>query len=260
MKTAFRTSNPVFSSKSFGGFVGTEARGAQPMGDTRVMTIRGTVDRTAILLAVLVATAIIPWRIAFGGGDPAALMPFLGLGLIGGFVLALVTVFKKNWAPVTAPLYAACEGLVLGGVSALYESRYQGIVIQAVGLTLGTLAVLLVAYKTRVIRATERFKTGVIAATCAIALMYMLSWVLGMFGVNIGFIHSTGLLGIGISLVIVGVAALNLILDFDLIEQASKQGAPKYMEWYGGFGILVTLVWLYLEILRLLSLLNRRRD
>ena len=182
------------------------------------------------------------------------------LGLVGGLILAMVTVFKQSWARVTAPLYAACEGLVLGGVSAIYEARYQGIVLQAVGLTLGTLAVMLVAYKTRAIKATEKFKMGVICATGAIALVYMVSWILGMFGINIGFIHSTGWLGIGISLVIVGVAALNLVLDFDLIEQGARQGAPKYMEWYGGFGVLVTLVWLYLEILRLLSLLNRRRD
>ena len=235
MSTAFRTSNPVFSQKSFGGFVGTRARpagAAQAQQDTRVMTVQGTVDRTAILLAILTLTAIVPWRIAFGGGDPAALMPLLGLGLIGGLVLAMVTVFKQSWARVTAPLYAACEGLVLGGVSAIYEARYQGIVIQAVGLTLGTLAVMLVAYKTKAIRATEKFKLGVIAATGAIALVYMLSWILGMFGINIGFIHSTGWLGIGISLVIVGVAALNLVLDFDLIEQGARQGAPKYMEWY----------------------------
>jgi len=259
MSTAFRTSNPVFSQKSFGGFVGTRpAPTAQQ--DTRVMTVQGTVDRTAILLAILTLTAIVPWRIAFGGGDPAALMSLLGLGLVGGLVLAMVTVFKQSWARVTAPLYAACEGLVLGGVSAIYEARYQGIVLQAVGLTLGTLAVMLIAYKTKAIRATEKFKLGVIAATGAIALVYMLSWILAMFGINIGFIHSTGLLGIGISLVIVGVAALNLVLDFDLIEQGARQGAPKYMEWYGGFGVLVTLVWLYLEILRLLSLLNRRRD
>jgi uncharacterized YccA/Bax inhibitor family protein len=259
MSTAFRTSNPVFSQKSFGGFVGTRAAPTAQQ-DTRVMTVQGTVDRTAILLAILTLTAIVPWRIAFGGGDPAALMSLLGLGLVGGLVLAMVTVFKQSWARVTAPLYAACEGLVLGGVSAIYEARYQGIVLQAVGLTLGTLAVMLIAYKTKAIRATEKFKLGVIAATGAIALVYMLSWILGMFGINIGFIHSTGLLGIGISLVIVGVAALNLVLDFDLIEQGARQGAPKYMEWYGGFGVLVTLVWLYLEILRLLSLLNRRRD
>src|SRR5262245_44422024 len=136
MSAAFRTSNPVFSSKSFGGFVGQQASSA-PAADVRVMTVKGTVDRTAILLAVLVAAAIVPWRIAFGGGDPAGLLPLLGIGLIGGFVLALVTVFKQSWAPVTAPLYAICEGLVLGGVSAMYEARYQGIVLQAVGLTLG---------------------------------------------------------------------------------------------------------------------------
>ena len=150
--------------------------------------------------------------------------------------------------------------VALGSVSALFEARYPGIVFQAVALTLGTLATLLVAYKTRAIRATEGFKKGVIAATGGIVLVYLFSWLLRMFGIDLGFMHSTGWLGIGISLVIVVVAALNLVLDFDLIEQGAKQGAPKYMEWYGAFGVLVTLVWLYLEILRLLSILNRRRD
>ena len=190
MKTAFRTSNPVFSSKSFGGFVGTEARRAQPTGDTRVMTVRGTVDRTAILLAVLVVGAIIPGGSPSAAAIPAALMPFLGLGLIGGFVLALVTVFKKSWAPVTAPLYAACEGLVLGGVSALFEPRYPGIVIQAVGLTFGTLAVLLVAYKTRADPGHRELQARASSPRPArIALLYLVSMVLGFFGVSIRFIH-----------------------------------------------------------------------
>jgi uncharacterized YccA/Bax inhibitor family protein len=205
-------------------------------------------------------TAIWPWRQWFEARDPGALLTWLGIGVGGGFVLALLTIFVKKWAPVLAPLYAALEGLALGSVSALYESRYPGIVFQAVALTFGTLAALLVAYKTRAIKATENFKLGVVAATGAIALVYLLSFVLGMFGMPVGFMHSNGWLGIGISLVVVFVAALNLVLDFDFIEQGANQGAPKYMEWYGAFGLMVTLVWLYLEILRLLSKLNRRRD
>jgi uncharacterized YccA/Bax inhibitor family protein len=186
-------------------------------------------------------------------------VPWLGIGALGGFVVALVTIFKKSWAPALSPVYAALEGLALGSISAIYEARYPGIVFQAVALTIGTLATMLIAYKTRAIKATENFKLGVVAATGAIALVYVMSAVLGLFGINVGFMHSAGWLGIGISLLVVFVAALNFVLDFDFIEKGAEQGAPKYMEWYGAFGLLVTLVWLYLEILRLLSKLNRRR-
>lgn len=257
MKTAFRTANPALSTKSFesfGGFVGTGARSASD-----VMTIQGTVNKTAILLAIVVAIGLLPWRIVFKGGDPGAVMPLLWIGLIGGLVLALLTIFKKNWAPFVAPLYAGCEGLVLGGISAMYEMRFPGIVFQAVALTFGTLAVLLVTYKTGAIKATPNFKRGVIAATGAVCLAYIVTFVLRAFGVDVGFMHSAGPLGIGISMVIVVIAALNLVLDFDFIEDGAKKGAPKFMEWYGAFGLLVTLVWLYLEILRLLSKLNSRR-
>ena len=224
------------------------------------MTIQGTVDKTAILLAVTIFTAIWPWRLLFESHDPGVVIPWLLIGALGGLITAMVTIFKKSWAPVTAPIYAACEGLVLGSISALYELRSHGIAFQAMALTFGTLAVMLVAYKTKAIKATEGFKLGVIAATGAIAIVYLLSMVLSMFDVHMGFIYSSGPLGIGISLVVVIVAALNLVLDFDLIEQGARQGAPKFMEWYGAFGILVTLVWLYLEILRLLSKLNDRRS
>jgi uncharacterized YccA/Bax inhibitor family protein len=254
MKTAFRTSNPALSAKSFGGFVGTA-----PASTAGAMTVQGTVDRTAILLAVLTVVGIWPWRVYFNGGDPAAVLPYLGAGLLGGFVLALVTIFKKSWAPVTAPLYAACEGLFLGGVSAMYEVRFPGIVFQAVALTIGTLLVLLVTYRTGALRATTGFKRGVIAATGALCVVYLVSLLLRSFaGISVGFIYSAGPLGIGFSLLVVVIAALNLVLDFDLIEQGVRQGAPRYMEWYGAFGLLVTLVWLYLEILRLLSKLRRR--
>jgi uncharacterized YccA/Bax inhibitor family protein len=259
MKTAFRTSNPALSSKSFGGFVGVDPRTASSHTETRAMTIQGTVDKTAILLAVTIFAAIWPWKLLFETRDPNVVLPWMMIGSIGGFILALVTIFKKSWAPVTAPLYAAAEGLALGSISAMFEVRYHGIAFQAMALTFGVLAVMLVAYKTKAIRATEGFKLGVIAATGAIALVYLLSMVLGMFGVHMGFMYSSGPLGIGISLVVVVIAALNLVLDFDVVEQGVRAGAPKYMEWYGAFGILVTLVWLYLEILRLLAKLNDRR-
>jgi uncharacterized YccA/Bax inhibitor family protein len=263
ISTAFRSSNPALSSKSFGGFVAVDPSSPSASSsrtDARAMTIQGTVDKTAILLAVTIFAAIWPWRLLFESRDPGMVMPWLLIGSLGGFITAMVTIFKKSWAPVTAPIYAACEGLALGSISALFELRYHGIAFQAMALTFGTLAVMLVAYKTKAIKATEGFKLGVIAATGAIALVYLLSMVLSLFGVHMGFIYSSGPLGIGISLLVVIVAALNLVLDFDLIEQGARQGAPKFMEWYGAFGILVTLVWLYLEILRLLSKLNNRRS
>jgi len=248
-----RTANPALSAKSFGGFVGVRS-------DAPAMTIQGAVNRTAILLAVVMVAALWPWRLFFRTGDPTQLFPYLAIGSIAGFVLALVTIFKKDWSPVTAPIYAGCEGLVLGSLSALFEARYPGIAFQATALTLGVLAVLLIAYKTGAIKATEKFRMGVFAATGAVCVVYMLSFVLRMFGVEMPFLHSTGTVGIGISLVIVVIAALNLVLDFDFIEQGAARGAPRFMEWYAAFGLLLTLVWLYLEILRLLARLASRRD
>ena|SRR6185312_662256 len=258
MRTAFRSSNPALNAKSFGGFVGVGG-GAAAQAGSGAMTIRGTVDKTAILLAVATVAALLPWRLFLRTGDPALLTPWMALGTIGGFVTALVTIFKKRWAPISAPIYAACEGLALGSLSALLEVRYPGIVLRAMALTFATLGVMLVAFRTKAIRATDGFKLGVVAATGGIALVYLASAVLGLFGVHVGLWQSSGPVGIGISLVVVVVAALNLVLDFDLIQQGAAQGAPKYMEWYGAFGLLVTLVWLYLEILRLLSKLNSRR-
>jgi uncharacterized YccA/Bax inhibitor family protein len=223
------------------------------------MTIQGTVNKTGIMLALLLLTAGWSWNLFFTSGDPAAVMPWVWGGLIGGFIVAMVTVFKKTWAPITAPLYSLLEGLFLGGLSAIFEANYPGIVIQAVALTFGTLFALLLAYKSGMIRATENFKLGVAAATGGIFLVYMASMVLGFFGVSIPFIHESGLIGIGFSLFVVVIAAMNLVLDFDFIESGSKRGLPKYLEWYGAFGLMVTLVWLYLEILRLLSKLMSRR-
>jgi len=222
------------------------------------MTLNGTVQKTALLLFGVVATATLSWRRTAGTEDPSALLPYILIGGLGGFIVALVTIFKKEWSPVTAPLYAVLEGLFLGVISAMFEAMYPGIVFQAVILTFGTLASLLLAYQTGLIRATENFKLGVTAATGGIALIYLVGFVMSFFGAGIPYIHESGMIGIGFSLFVVVIAALNLVLDFDFIENGVEKGAPKYMEWYASFGLLVTLIWLYLEILRLLSKLRSR--
>jgi uncharacterized YccA/Bax inhibitor family protein len=245
----FRTSNPTLSPSTFN----------QPVaaGEQR-MTIQGAVNKSGILLALAILSAAFTWN-RFSE-NPAAAMPLVTVGAIGGLIVALVTCFKKQWSPVTAPIYALLEGLVLGGISAVFNKQWNGIVLQAAMLTFGTLFTMLAAYRSGWIRATEKFKTGVIAATGGIFLLYLVSWILGMFGVNMSFMHGSGLMSIGISVFVVIIAALNLVLDFDVIEQGAQLGAPKYLEWYAGFSLLVTLVWLYLEILRLLAKLNSRRD
>jgi len=243
-----KTSNPALSANAFR-FAQTDS------GDS--MTISGAVNKTGVLLICAVVTAVWSWN-RFTVAPETAALPLM-IGAIGGFIVALVTIFKKEWAPVTAPLYALLEGLVLGSVSAMYEARFHGIAIQAVGLTFGTLFALLLAYRAGMIRATEKFKLGVIAATGGIAIFYLVEFVLGFFGVHFAAINGSGAIGIGFSVVVVIVAALNLVLDFDFIENGARAGAPKYMEWYAAFGLMVTLIWLYLEILRLLSKINSRK-
>ena len=249
-----RSGNPALSESTFLDL----GSGTVVRRDADAMSLNGTVNKTAFLLVLVLATSMFTWSKAYAGAG-AGLMPWVWGGAIGGLVLALVTVFKKQWAPVTAPLYAAVEGLFIGAISAVFEQRFPGIVIQAVGLTFGTMAALLVAYRSGLIKATENFKLGVVAATGGIALIYLVNIGMGLLGFEgMGFIHDSGWMGIGFSAVVVVVAALNLVLDFDFIEQGVEQGAPKYMEWYAAFGLLVTLVWLYLEILRLLSKLQSR--
>ena len=249
-----RSGNPALSESTFLDL----GSGTVVRRDADAMSLNGTVNKTAFLLVLVLATSMFTWSKAYAGAG-AGLMPWVWGGAIGGLVLALVTVFKKQWAPVTAPLYAAVEGLFIGAISAVFEQRFPGIVIQAVGLTFGTMAALLVAYRSGLIKATENFKLGVVAATGGIALLYLVNIGMGLFGFEgMGFIHDSGWMGIGFSAVVVVVAALNLVLDFDFIEQGVEQGAPKYMEWYAAFGLLVTLIWLYLEILRLLAKLQSR--
>ncbi len=246
-----RTANPALGDTTFSG-LGRVARAEA------AMSIQGTTNKALLLLQCVFITASWTWSIFFKSGNPAAVAPLLGVGAIGGFIVALVTIFKPAWAAVTGPIYALLEGLVLGGVSSLAEAQYPGIVIQAVGLTFGTCLALLLAYKSGLIRASENFKLGVVAATGGIALFYLVALILGFFGVGIPLIFGSGPVGIIFSLVVVIIAALNLVLDFDFIEQGAAQGAPKYMEWYAAFGLMVTLIWLYLEILRLLMKLRSR--
>jgi uncharacterized YccA/Bax inhibitor family protein len=228
--------------------------------DGEAMTLNGTINKTGILLLLTVLTAAFSWNQALGpDGLPApGFAVYMWGGAIGGLVLALITVFKKTWSPVTAPLYALVEGFFLGAISAVYNAKFDGIVMQAVMLTFGILFALLFAYRSGLIKATENFKLGVVAATGGIALVYLATIALGFFGIKIPLIHESGLVGIGFSLFVVVIASLNLVLDFDFIETGVEQGAPKYMEWYGAFGLMVTLVWLYLELLRLLSKLQSR--
>ncbi|MSU40126.1 MAG: Bax inhibitor-1/YccA family protein [Pedosphaera sp.] len=242
-----RSANPALNAQVF-----TKSRGTAD----GAMTLNGTVNKAAVLLFLVVISAALTWD-KVRMGDPN-LMPWLLGGMIGGLVMSIATIWKPHWAPRTAPLYAACQGLFLGVVSAFFERMYPGIVVQAVGLTFGTLFALLAAYRSGLIKATENFKLGVFAATGAIGIIYLVSMVLNSFGTEMPYIHKSGLIGIGFSAFVVVIAALNLVLDFDFIEQGCDTGAPKYMEWYAAFGLMVTLIWLYLEFLRLLSKLRSR--
>lgn len=248
-----RTTNPVFSRFS------EAARRGTGITSTEVMTVRGTATKALILLAVLAFSATLTWQqIAAGRTD--LIMPALLVGGIGGLVFALITSFRPQSAPWSAPIYASLEGLVLGAISALYNARFAGLPQQAVLLTFGVAAGVLVLYRFRLLQATAGFQKMMLGATMGIALFYAGSMLLSLFGVQIGYFTSSSPLAIGVNLVIAGVAALNLVLDFDRIEEGSRAGAPKQFEWYGAFGLMVTLIWLYLELLRLLSRLQGRRD
>jgi uncharacterized YccA/Bax inhibitor family protein len=240
-----RTANPALNKNTF-----TDVNSSE-----NSMTLGGTANKCLILLCILLATATYTWGL---GADGQVLMI---IGVIGGLITALITIFKKTASPITAPIYAAFEGLFLGGISSIFEVMYPGIVSQAVFLTLGIFFALLFAYKSRIIRPTENFKLGVFAATAGIAVVYVINLFMGFFGSSIPVlqIDNASPLSIGISIFIVIIAALNLVLDFDFIESGVEAHAPKYMEWYSAFGLMVTLVWLYIEILRLLAKLNSRR-
>ena len=240
LNTFGRSGNPAFTRN----FENTET-----FSQTERMTLDGAVNKTAILLALCFGGAFAGWNV------PALMLP----GAIIGLVLALVTIFRSpSKAGTTAPFYAAFQGMALGGITVFYEMQFPGIAIQAIGLTFGILASLLFCYKSGLIKPTENFRLMVVSATMGIMLLYFVSFIMSLFGSGIGFIHSNGLFGIGLSLFIVGIASLNLVLDFDYIEDGADRGLPKYMEWYGAFSLMVTLIWLYLEILRLLAKLRSR--
>ncbi len=240
-----KSSNPFLSEKSLmrggssGGFAGIS---------TDRMTVAGAVNKTLLLAGIMLVTA----TIGFSNANPL----FIWGGAIGGLVVVLIASFKPNLSPVLAPVYAALEGLFVGGISAIYAAAFNGIIFQAVTLTLAVLFMMLFVYKSGMIRVTDKFRRGVVMATGAILVVYLLNWVLSMFGVNMPYLHEGGMFGIGISLVIVGVAALNLLLDFDAFEKGEQMGAPAYMEWFMGMGLLITLVWLYVEILRLIAMFS----
>jgi|TARA_B110000967_G_scaffold37890_1_gene37404 uncharacterized YccA/Bax inhibitor family protein len=244
---SYRSGNPALNSKAFTSV--PNRRGAE-LND--VMTIKGTVDKTAMGLFLLIFSGYYSFN-----PEMTYLIP---VGVFGGLIVAIITIFKKEWSPYTVPLYAILEGLALGSISYMFNESYEGIVVQAIGLTLGILTSLLLAYRSGIIKATENFKLGVFAATGGIFLLYFVSFIMSFFGSGISVLDpsNSSLMSIGISLFIVVIASLNLVIDFDFIEEGAEKGVPKYMEWYGAFGLLVTLVWLYLEILKLLSKLRSR--
>jgi uncharacterized YccA/Bax inhibitor family protein len=253
-----KTSNPALGKNTFNDFAQSQYGGSLVDAAAR-MTLSGTVNKTGILLLCAIATAAWTWNSFMQTRDMSTVGPAIMIGAFGGLIVAFVTIFKKAWSPVTAPIYALLEGLVLGGISAVFELRYPGIAMEAVGLTFGTLFVLLLAYKSGLIKVTQKFRLGVVAATGGIMLFYFLQILLSFFHISFfSSVFGSGLIGIGFSLFVVAIASLNLVLDFDFVEQGVSQGVPKYMEWYAAFGIMVTLVWLYLEMLRLLSKVRSR--
>ena len=248
----FKSGNPTLSEKTFEKTINT-------YGDSGVMTERGTLNKFGLLMILVLASASFTWKAA---AESVNVMPWIIASGIGGVIIVLILAFRPVWAAFLAPIYALVEGVFVGGISAFYNDAFAqvapGIVMQAVGITFGVVIAMFVLYRFEIIKATQKFKTIIFTATAGVAIFYLLAFVLRFFNIEMPLIHSSGTWGIVFSLVVVGIAALNLILDFDMIEQGSAMGAPKYMEWYGAFGLLVTIVWLYIEILRLLSKFARR--
>ncbi|WP_026764946.1 Bax inhibitor-1/YccA family protein [Sediminibacterium salmoneum] len=251
----FKSGNPTLTEKMFDK---SHEMAANNMG---TMTVRGAINKFGFMMLMLIAGAAYNWNL-YEQLKQDTMTTLMWVGIIGGLISALAISFKPNWAPVLAPLYALLEGLFIGAISAImnaaFADSYPGLIMQAVGLTFGVALAMFLLYNFRVISATERFKSIVFTATLGIGIFYLITMVLRMFGVNVSFMYDSSLLSIGISLFVVGIAALNLIMDFDMIEQGAERGAPKFMEWYGAFGLMVTIVWLYIEMLKLLSKLSSR--
>ena len=247
---SFRSGNPALSSKIF---ENEKNKNNGPLIKDDVMTIKGTVDKTAMSILLLLMAGY------FSFTEDS--MIFMITGLIGGIITLIITIRKKHLSPITVPVYAMFQGLMLGGISFMYGQLFEGIVFNAIMITVSILISLLFAYRSGIIKATENFKLGVFAATGGLALFYLISFIGSFFGLGFSVMDPTNasLFSIGFSLVVIVIASLNLVLDFDFIEEGAEKGAPKYMEWYGAFGLIVTLVWLYLEVLRLLAKLSSRR-
>jgi len=249
----FKSGNPALSEKNFQNTVVIDPANA--------MTVRGTLNKFGFLFLMVMGTAFYSWKEFNTGGN---VTPLIWIGAIGGLIVAFVIIFKKEWAPFLAPLYALLEGLFLGAISAIYNDAFGAkapdLIMNAIGLTFGTAIAMYFLYTFKIIRATQKFKAIILTATVGIAIFYFITMILGMFNINVSFLSQGTTFGILFSLFVVAIAALNLILDFDMIERGAEAGAPKYMEWYGAFGLLVTIVWLYLEILRLLSKLTSRNS
>ncbi len=248
----FKSGNPTLTEKMFDRSLQLEAT----MQGT--MSVRGTLNKFGFLLLMIIAGAAYNWHL-FQEQQFGQMQVWMIVGIVGGLISAIAITFKPNWAPYIAPLYGLLEGLFIGGVSAIFNKAFvPGLVMQAVGLTFGVAFAVFLLYNFRIVKATEKFKSIIIASTLGIGLFYLLTMLLNLFGVNVSFVYDSSMLSIGISLFVVAIAALNLVLDFDMIEQGAERGAPKFMEWYCAFGLMVTLVWLYFEILKLLSKLSSR--
>ena len=251
----FKSGNPTLSEKRFKDTVLD-----QIVTHENAMTVKGTLQKFGFLFLMMMATAFYSWKEVMEGGSNAQL--FIYVGAFGGLALALVLMFKKEWAPYIAPAYALLEGLFVGAISAYFHYAFAGqapgIVLNAVGLTFGTAIAMYLLYSFKIIKATAKFKAIIMTATAGIAIFYLIAIAMRFFGFDIAFLHEGSAMGIGFSVFVVALAALNLILDFDMIENGAALGAPKYMEWYGAFGLLVTIIWLYLEILRLLSKISKK--
>jgi uncharacterized YccA/Bax inhibitor family protein len=241
----FKSSNPLLNEE----VLAKSAQEVRGLAGDHTMTVSGAVNKTLLLFSLMMVTTAISWA--------APNKVFMFVGMIGGLISAIAVSFKPKWSPVVAPIYALFEGLFIGTVSAIYASTYNGVVFNATVSTLGLLFLMLFLYKSGIIKVTEKFRGGVIMATMGIGLLYLVSWVMSFFGVNIPFLHESSMMGIVLNVGIIGVATLNLLLDFDNFDEGERHGAPAYMEWNAAMGLLVTLVWLYIEILRLASKLSR---
>ncbi|MFH1408529.1 MAG: Bax inhibitor-1/YccA family protein [Nanoarchaeota archaeon] len=245
-----RTANPALNKNAFA---------HMPKHSGESMTVNGAINKSFILFLLLLFPAIYIWNMILSSSEVPSYFNGLLIGsIILGLVVAIITIFKKEWSPITAPIYAIVEGVILGAISVFFNIIFPGIVLQAVALTFGVLLVMLFLYRTHIIKVTQKFRMAIVAATGAIFLVYIISFIMSFFGTTIPLIHGSGMVGIGFSLVVVAIAALNLVLDFDFFERGAQANAPKYMEWYAAFGLMVTLIWLYIEILRLLSKLRSR--